>query len=143
MLASTTCEVVIMTDTPRILIVDDEESFRTILAKRLGKRGLPVVTAGSGREALETIKHRSFDVILLDVKMPEMNGIEALAEIKKIDPLLEVIILTGHASVDAAVEIMKLGGYEYLLKPCPLDELLDKIDAAYDRKVAKQQTVKA
>ncbi|NTW36336.1 MAG: response regulator, partial [Syntrophobacteraceae bacterium] len=77
-------------------------------------------------------------VILLDVKMPEMSGVEALAAIKKTHPNLEVIILTGHASVDVAVDIMRLGGYEYLLKPCPLEELLDKIETAYERKVARE-----
>lgn len=128
-----------MSSKPKVLIVDDEERFRITLGKLLGVKGLEVATLGSGREALEELRQKSYDVVLLDVKMPEMNGIEALAEIKKIDPLLEVIILTGHASVDVAVSIMRLGGYEYLLKPCPLDELMDKIESAYERKVARAE----
>ncbi len=120
---------------PRILIVDDEERFRNTTGKLLGVRGFDVDTVGNGQDALESLRATPCDVILLDVRMPGMNGIETLAEIKKIDPAVEVIILTGHASVDTAVEIMRLGGYEYLLKPCSMDELVDKIDAAYERKV--------
>jgi DNA-binding NtrC family response regulator len=124
---------------PRILIVDDEEPFRTALSERLRVRGLATTAVGTGSEALEEIKKALYDVILLDIKMPEMSGIEALAEIKKINPSLEVIILTGHASVDTAVEITKLGGYDYLLKPCPLDELLGKIEQAHERKMAREK----
>jgi len=124
---------------PKILLVDDEEAFRTALCERLRVRGLDTTAVGTGREALKEIKKTLYDVILLDIKMPEMNGIEALAEIKKINPFLEVIILSGHASVDAAVEITKLGGYDYLLKPCPLDDLLGKIDEAYERKLAREK----
>ena len=128
-----------MSSTPRLLLVDDEERFRTTLSKLLGVRGIPVVAVGSGEEALEDLRSKPYDVILLDVRMPGMNGIEALAEIKKINPALEVIILTGHASVDAAVDIMKLGGYDYLLKPCSVDELMDKIDGAHERKLAREK----
>ena len=124
---------------PRILVVDDEEAFRMALSERLKVRGLDATAVGTGREALAEIKKTLYDVILLDIKMPEMNGMEALAEIKKINPFLEVIILTGHASVDAAVEITKLGGYDYLLKPCPLDELLGKIEEAHERKMAREK----
>jgi DNA-binding NtrC family response regulator len=131
-----------MSAKPRILIVDDEDRFRTTLAKLLTVRELEVKTAASGREALEELKANPYDIVLLDVKMPEMSGVEVLAEIKKIDRGLEVIILTGHASVDIAVEIMRLGGYEYLLKPCPLDELMEKIDAAFERKVDREQRQK-
>jgi DNA-binding NtrC family response regulator len=131
-----------MASTPKVLIVDDEERFRITLGKLLGSKGLQVKTLGSGREALDELKSTSYDVILLDVKMPEMNGVEALGAIKELDPNLEVIILTGHASVDVAVDIMRLGGYEYLLKPCPLEELMDKIQTAYERKVAREERVR-
>jgi DNA-binding NtrC family response regulator len=123
---------------PRVLIVDDEERFRTTMGRLLAARGLDVAAAGSAREALEQLQQAAFDVVVLDVRMPQMSGIEALAEIKRIRPEIEVIILTGHASVDAAVEIMRLGGYEYLLKPCPTDDLVDKIEAAYERKVTRE-----
>jgi DNA-binding NtrC family response regulator len=132
-------EANIMSDSkPRVLIVDDEERFRITLSKLLKVKGLEVKALGSGREALEELREVSYDVILLDVKMPEMDGVQALAEIKKQNPQLEVIMLTGHASVDVAVEIMRLGGYEYLLKPCPIEDLMDKIDAAFERKKTRE-----
>lgn len=127
---------------PKVLIVDDEERFRVTLGKLLTVKGLEVDTLGSAKEALERLKEKLYDVILLDVKMPEMDGVQALAEIKKLSPGIEVIILTGHASVDAAMEIMKLGGYDYLLKPCPIDELMAKIETAYDRKREREGGVR-
>ena len=123
---------------PRVLIVDDEERFRNTLRKLLAVSGVTATAVGSGEEGLQELNQEAYDVILLDVKMPEMSGIEALAKIKKVAPGIEVIMLTGHACVDVAVEIMKLGGYEYLLKPCPLDDLMLKIDAAYERKLARE-----
>jgi len=126
----------------RVLIVDDEERFRFTLKKLLTANGLETDAVGSGLEAVEALRQRPYDVILLDVKMPGMSGIEALAKLKKINPEVEVIILTGHASVDVAVEIMKLGGYEYLLKPCPMDELLAKIESAYERKTARGERLR-
>ena len=125
-----------MPSKPRVLIVDDEERFRTTLRKLLAVRQIDATDVGSAEEAFSQIANQPYDVVLLDVKMPGMNGIEALGRIKKQHPEIEVIILTGHASVDAAVEIMKLGGYEYLLKPCPIDELVGKIESAREKKFA-------
>lgn len=124
---------------PRVLIVDDEERFRATLRKLLAVKQIEAADVGSAREAFAEISANDYDVVLLDVKMPEMNGIEALGRIKKQNPEVEVIILTGHASVDVAVEIMKLGGYEYLLKPCPIDELIGKIESAWEKKQARQK----
>lgn len=126
----------------KVLIVDDEERFRLTLKKLLTANGLETNAVGSGLEAIEELRQQPYDVILLDVKMPGMSGIEALAKLKKINREVEVIILTGHASVDVAVEIMKLGGYEYLLKPCPMDELLAKIESAYERKTARAERIR-
>jgi DNA-binding NtrC family response regulator len=126
-----------MSAKPKILLVDDEERFRITLAKLLRVKGLDVTTLGSGLEALEELGKQNYDVILLDVRMPGMNGIETLAQIKKLNPDIEVIILSGHASVDVAVDIMKLGGYDYLLKPCSVEELTDKIEGAFERKQAR------
>lgn len=126
----------------KVLIVDDEERFRITLKKLLTANGLETSAVSSGLEAIDELKKTLYDVILLDVKMPGMSGIEALAELKKINRDVEVIILTGHASVDVAVEIMRLGGYEYLLKPCPMDELLAKIESAFERKTARQERTK-
>jgi DNA-binding NtrC family response regulator len=126
-----------MSSRPKVLIVDDEERFRTTLRILLAVREIDATDVGSARDAFSEMEKNPYDVILLDVKMPEMNGIEALGKIKQEYPEVEVIILTGHASVDAAVEIMKLGGYEYLLKPCPVDELAGKIESAWERKLAR------
>lgn len=128
-----------MASVPRVLIVDDEERFRITLRKLLAARGVEAQASGSAEEALAELAAKPYDIVLLDVRMPGMDGIEALGEIKKFDRNLEVIILTGHASVDVAVEIMKRGGYEYLLKPCPIDELMDKIDSAYERKLDREE----
>lgn len=119
---------------PSVLLVDDEDRFRITTAKLLKANGLQVSTASSGREALQEVSTGSPDVIVLDVRMPGMSGLEALKEIKKIDPRVEVIVLTGHASVDTAFEIMKLGGFDYLFKPCSIEDLIDKIGRAYERK---------
>jgi DNA-binding NtrC family response regulator len=128
-----------MASLPRILIVDDEKRFRTTMSKFLAASGLTAATAGSGREALEELRRTSYDVIILDVRMPEMSGVEALKEIKKIDPEVEVIIMTGYASVDTAKEIMTRGAYDYMLKPCAVEELMEKIDAAYERKLSRKK----
>ena len=122
---------------PKVLIVDDEERFRTTLHKLLTVRKIDAAHVGSATEAFSEIANNDYDVILLDVKMPEMDGIEALGRIKRDNPQIEVIILTGHASVDAAIEIMKLGGYEYMLKPCAIDEVVGKIESAWERKLIR------
>ena len=127
---------------PAILLVDDEERFRQTLSKRLTERGLEVSTAGNGMEALEEIKKTDFDVVVLDVKMPVLDGIQTLAEIKKIKPQLEVLLLTGHASVDSAVDGMRLGAYDYLMKPCDIDVLLDKIYGAYESKTGREERLR-
>ena len=124
--------------TPKVLLVDDEERFRTTLGKMLRAQGLEVTVLGSGREALEELGQKAYDVMVLDVRMPDMDGIATLTEIKRIAPQTEVIILTGHASLDAAVEIMRLGGYDYLLKPCPVEDLLAKIESAFERKTTRE-----
>ena len=126
-----------MSARPKVLIVDDEERFRTTLHKLLAVRKIDAAHVGSAQEAFSEIANNDYDVILLDVKMPEMDGIQALGRIKRENPQIEVIILTGHASVDAAIEIMKLGGYEYMLKPCAIDEVVGKIESAWERKLIR------
>ena len=127
---------------PRILLVDDEERFRTNLQKMLDAQGLAVRAASSGAEALEEIKRSPCDVIVLDIRMPDMDGLATLREIKQVNPEVEVIILSGHASMDAAMEINRLGGYDYLMKPCPLEDLLLKIEAAYEKKMDREKRTK-
>jgi DNA-binding NtrC family response regulator len=122
---------------PKVLIVDDEERFRTTMYKLLSVRGLDAHVAANGKEALEELQKNSYDVVILDVRMPEVNGMEVLPEIKKIDSFIEVIIMTGYASVATAREIMKLGAYDFLLKPYSIVELLDKIEGAFDRRTTR------
>lgn len=126
------------TSKTRVLLVDDEERFLNTTGRLLGVRGFQVGTAASAPEALEELEQNPYDVVVLDIRMPGMSGIEALAEIKRRRPDVEVLMLTGHASVDAAVEIMRLGGADYLLKPCSMDELVDKIQAALERGKTKK-----
>ena len=124
---------------PKILVVDDEERFRTTLAKMLAAQGLEVGAAASGEEALEQLERISCDVILLDIRMPGMGGVQALTAIKEMAPLTEVIVLSGHASLDAAMELMQRGAFDYLLKPCPVEEVLAKIEGAFEKKLQREQ----
>lgn len=128
-----------MTTVPRVLIVDDEQRFRSTMCKLLGLRGIEAATAGTGLEALEIVKEISFDVAIVDVKMPGMDGVDLLREMKKIDSTIEVIIMTAYASVDTAKAILERGAYDYMLKPYAIDELVEKIGAAYDRKQVRRR----
>jgi DNA-binding NtrC family response regulator len=125
-----------------VLLVDDEVPFVEAMARRLTKRGLDVKSAFSGEEALQTLKKlKHVDVIILDVKMPLMDGLETLREIKKAYPIMEVIMLTGHATVETAIEGMKLGAYDYLMKPCDMDVLMKKLEDAKKRKKEHEQKI--
>jgi DNA-binding NtrC family response regulator len=123
-----------MDTTLRVLIVDDEDDFRETIVKRLNARKIQSEGAASGVKALEVLKDKDFDVIVLDVKMPDMDGIETLRHIKKMKPEIEVIMLTGHASVEFGLKGMQLGAFDYVMKPAPLNELLDTIGQAYNKK---------
>lgn len=127
-----------------VLVVDDEQDFLETLVNRLKKRSIDAIGVMSGEEALEEIKKKPFDVVILDIKMPGgMDGIEALREIKKMQPLAEVILLTGHASVETSIEGMKLGAFDYLLKPVKLEELLKKIAEALEKKDKQDQKIRS
>ena len=128
-----------MAENFNILIVDDEEDFRVTLVKRLQKRNQQVFGAESGQKALNLMEAMVFDVVVLDVKMPGMDGIETIREMKKKNPLTEVILLTGHASMESGIEGMKLGAFDYVMKPVNIDELLEKIHQAYERKQVQEQ----
>ena len=128
---------------PLVMLVDDEVPFVETTTKRLEKRNLKIIKAFSGEEALETLKtHRNTDVVILDVKMPGMDGIETLRQIKKDYPLIEVIMLTGHATVETAIDGMKLGAYDYLMKPCEIEELVLKVEEATKKKRAHDDKIK-
>ncbi|MBW2051713.1 MAG: response regulator [Deltaproteobacteria bacterium] len=119
----------------KVMLVDDEVPFVEAMTKRLTKRDLNVISAYSGQESLEKLsKTQTIEVVILDVKMPGMDGIETLQEIKKSYPLVEVIMLTGHATIETAIEGMKLGAYDYLMKPCEMDVLMAKVEEAVDKK---------
>ncbi|OIQ50771.1 Nitrogen regulation protein NR(I) [Pseudodesulfovibrio hydrargyri] len=127
----------------KALLVDDEESFRNTLCKRLKRRGMDVDQAGSGEEALERLAASRPDVVLLDVKMPGMDGLTALHKIKEVDPLIEVVMLTGHASMEIAIRGMELGAFDYLMKPVEFEELLYKLEDAYKRKKYHEDRIAA
>ena len=124
-----------------VLVVDDEEEFREMTSKILTKRGLSVQNAESGEKALEILEHSRTDVVLLDVKMPGMDGIETLRHIRSQKPLVEVVLLTGHASVESGIEGMKLGAFDYLMKPIETDPLIEKLEEAYQKKRLHQEKI--
>ena len=126
----------------RVLLVDDEEEFVETLAQRLEVRDLDVATALSGAEALEQLEGREIDVVVLDLQMPGVDGIQVLRTIKERKPLIEVIMLTGHATVETAIEGMKLGAFDFLIKPTETEELLEKIGRAFGRKSEQDQRIR-
>ena len=127
---------------PFIMLVDDEVSLTETLTKRLTKRSIRTIAAFSGEEGLETLKaNQNIDVVVLDFKMPGMDGIETLKKIKMEFPLIEVIMLTGHASVESGIAGMKLGAFGYLMKPCDIEELVGKVEAATKKKRAHAEKV--
>jgi DNA-binding response OmpR family regulator len=128
---------------PRILIVDDEKEFLSSLSERLAMRDHDVTTSLSGEDAVEKVKSYNFDVVILDVAMPGMDGVDTLREIKRIKPLTEVIMLTGNATVETAVEGLKLGALDYVLKPCEIEELVSKIRKGYDRKAEHEERIRS
>ncbi|MYL84341.1 response regulator [Desulfovibrio aerotolerans] len=122
-----------MSESVRVLLVDDEESYVETLRKRLMRRGLVVSMANSGEQALESLAENPVDVVLLDVKMPGMDGMETLTRIKAAHPRVEVIMLTGHANVDVAIRGMEQGAFDYLMKPAEMDDLYYKIQDAHKK----------
>ncbi len=128
----------------RVLVVDDEGDFLETLVNRLNKRNIDTTGVESGEDALKLMEEKLFDVVILDVKMPGgMDGIETLREIKRIRPLTEVILLTGHGSVETSIEGMKLGAFDYLLKPVKLEELLVKVAQAFEKKDLHDQKIRS
>jgi len=125
-----------------ILLVDDEEDFVEMLSLRLEEKGEKVFTAKSGSECIECLEKQSIDVIILDLKMPGMDGIETLKHIKSQHPLVEVIMLTGHGTAETAVDGMKLGAFDYLIKPSDFDTLTLKLDAARKRKDEQEERIR-
>lgn len=122
----------------KLLIVDDEVKFLESIARRLEMRDFDVTKATNGTDALQIARSQKFDIALLDLKMPGMNGQEVLEILKREHKFLEVIILTGHGSLDSAVECTKLGAFDYLPKPYEFEELLKKLQKAYEARLQKK-----
>ncbi len=127
-------ETVERPESPAVLVVDDEIDFAEILTLRLREAGEHALLARSGRECLELLSRHEIEVVILDVRMPDMDGIETLSAIKKAHPLVEVILLTGHGTIDTAVCGMKLGAYDLLITPADFHELRQKLNQARQRR---------
>jgi len=127
----------------KILLVDDETAFLDAMRRRLSKRGFDVETAESGMDAMEILEdmHGSIEVVVLDVKMPGLDGIETLREVKRKYPMVEVVMLTGHATVDSAIEGMKLGAFDYLMKPADIDGFTTTVMAAAGKRRQQEQKI--
>ena len=128
---------------PFVMLVDDEVPFVETMVKRLAKRDLNVISAFSGQEALEILDYqRNVDVVILDVKMPGMDGIETLKIMKSAYPLTEVVMLTAHATVESAIEGMKWGAFDYLMKPCDMQLLMGKVNEAARKKKGHEEKIR-
>ncbi|MCI5223904.1 MAG: response regulator [Candidatus Electrothrix sp. AR4] len=123
----------------KVLLVDDEEDFIELLSRRLETRGVKVLAVTSGEQAVKAVEKRDFDVAVIDLSMPGIDGIETLKQIKEKKPDIEVLMLTGHATVTSGIEAMKLGAGDFLQKPVDITELLDKINAARESRWAAQR----
>jgi DNA-binding NtrC family response regulator len=127
-----------MAEKIKLLIVDDEVKFLESISQRLEMRGFDVTKATNGERALDEARKSKFDVALLDLRMPGMNGVEVLSVLKKEHKYIEAIILTGHGSIDSAVECTKLGAFDYLPKPYELEKLLEVLQKAYEARLRKK-----
>jgi len=126
----------------KMMLVDDEERFLSTTCKLLSKKGIDVVTATSGKEALEILLQKNIHVVILDVKMPGMDGIAVLKEIKSRFPMIEVIMLTGHATIESAIEGLKAGATDYLMKPAGIDELIGRSDEAFQKRQRLEEKIR-
>ena len=126
----------------RVLLVDDEEEFVTYLGQRLEARNFAVLTALNGDEAIALVREQEIDVVILDVLMPGRSGMETLQELKRVNPLIEVIMLTGHGTVETAIDGMRLGAYDYLMKSTETTDLVEKITKAYARKSEQEARIR-
>jgi DNA-binding NtrC family response regulator len=125
-----------------VLLVDDEEKFVTSNAKLLSKRGYDILTALDAKQALKTLETHDVHVAVLDVKMPGMDGMALLKEIKARFPLVEVVMLTGHATFESAVSGLKIGASDYLMKPCQISELIQKIEEAHEKRKLNEEKIR-
>jgi two-component system, OmpR family, response regulator len=122
----------------RILLVDDEVAFTSNMSKILSRRGYDVSSVNDGESAIKAIEDEEYDVVILDLRMPGMDGIATLRVMKTKRPLMEVIILTGHGSVESGIRGMNLGAFDYAMKPIQINELQEKIDEAVERRFVRE-----
>ena len=122
-----------------VLLVDDDSAFRGVMAGELERLNLQVTTAGSGEEALVRIKEDNPDVVLLDLKLPDMSGLDVLKMAGEKSPTSEIIMLTGHGSIDTAIDAIQMGAFDYVCKPCPLAELELRIQRALERRALRRR----
>ena len=125
-----------------MMLVDDEERFLSTTKKLLSKKGFEVMTATSGPEALDILRAQNIHVVILDVKMPGMDGIETLKAIKRTYPLVEVIMLTGHATVESAVDGLKSGATDYLMKPTDIADIISKATEAFEKRQRIEERIR-
>jgi DNA-binding NtrC family response regulator len=128
--------------TMKMMLVDDEERFLSTTQKLLTKKGYDVVTASSGMEALEQIRVQNVHVVILDVKMPGMDGNDTLKEIKRLYPLTEVIMLTGHATMESAIDGLKSGAIDYLMKPVDIEIIIQKAEEAFEKRQGQEEKIR-
>lgn len=121
-----------------ILLVDDEAVFANNMSRLLRTRGYSVAAVSDGRQALDALGEKSFDVMVLDLKMPVLDGIETLRQMKKLSISTEVLVLTAHGTMDTAFEAIEMGAFDYVTKPCEIADLVAKIEAAHARKRARE-----
>jgi len=126
---------------PSLLLVDDDSAFRQVMAGELGRLGYDVSATGTGEEAVQRVTTTEPEVVLLDLRLPGMGGLETLKAIQAAAPATEVIMLTGHGSIDTAIESIRIGACDYVVKPCPLDELQIRIQRAIERRCLRQRTI--
>lgn len=126
----------------KLLLVDDEERYLKTTRRLLERQGMTVLTAMSGQEALDLLDRRAVHVVILDVKMPGMDGNETLRRIKQHHPLVEVVMLTGHATVDSAIDGLKSGAADYLMKPADIEEIVEKAQAAYEKRRRMEEKIR-
>ena len=125
--------------TASLLLVDDDEAFRTVLGRELSRLGYEVATAGTGEEALRRVAERAPEIVLLDLRLPDRDGLQVLADVHRTNPGVDVIMLTGHGSIDTAIESVRAGAFDYVAKPCPLDELEVRIHRALERQALRRR----
>ncbi|MGO9123114.1 MAG: sigma-54-dependent transcriptional regulator [Desulfomonilaceae bacterium] len=126
----------------KVLLVDDEKDFVEVLAERLQNRGFEVRQAFNGEDAIDLLNQQDADVVILDVLMPGKDGVQTLSEIKQLKPLTEVIMLTGYGTIDTAIQGMKFGAYDYLMKPTETEDLVVKINKAYKLKSEHEERIR-